>query len=61
MCHTLKHEKKGAVEVLNAMQKCLKKKKLSEKKKIDLERCITYFTNHIHQMDYNEYVAENIQ
>jgi len=33
MCHTLKHEKNGAMEVLNAMQKCLKKKKLSEKRK----------------------------
>ena len=57
MCHGLKHEKNGAKEVLNAMQRYIKKG-LSEKKKNDLERCITYFTNHIHQMDYYGYVTK---
>jgi hypothetical protein len=57
MCHVLKHEKNGAKEVLNAMLGC-KKAKLPEKKRNDLKRCTTYFTNHIHQMDYFEYVAK---
>ncbi len=35
-----------------------KKEEIIRKKKIDLKRCITYFKNHIHQMDYNEYVAK---
>lgn len=54
MSHKLKHEKHGAKEILEAMRKGLKKR-LSEKKKKDLERAITYFTNHIHQMKYPEY------
>ena len=57
MCHALKHEANGAKDVLAAMQKGLRMR-LSEKKKADLGRCVTYFTNHTHQMEYSEYAAK---
>lgn len=54
MTHKLKHEEHGAKEILGTMQKDLKKR-LSEKKKKDLERAVKYFTNHLHQMNYSEH------
>lgn len=58
MCHILKHEKGGAKEVLGILQDNTKKR-MSGKKKDDLERCITYFKNHKHQMDYYDYSKNN--
>jgi hypothetical protein len=58
-CHTLKHEKDGAKILLKEMEKMLSKK-ISKKKKEEIERAITYFNNHKHQMDYSSYLSEKI-
>jgi hypothetical protein len=50
-CHTLKHSPKGAKKILKELKKT--KKKLScEKQKTELQVIITYFSNHLAQMDY---------
>ena len=54
-CHKLKHEKNGAKELL-AEFIGYRKKRLSKKKKANLESSITYFTNHHLKMNYNQYV-----
>ena len=58
-CHTLKHEKGGAVGLLEEMQ-THQEKKYSKKNKETLKSAITYFNNHVHQMDYSEYVKQNL-
>ena len=58
-CHTLKHEIDGAKTLLKEMKTMLKKK-ITDKKKEEIRTAITYFTNHIHQMDYSTYLAEKI-
>jgi Zn-finger protein len=57
-CHKLKHEEKGAKELLTEL-KGFRKKKITEEKKNKIESAITYFTNHLHQMDYKEYQKNN--
>lgn len=57
MCHELKHEEDGANVVLDEMKRYTNKR-LSERKKNDLEKCITYFTNHRHQMNYSQYIKK---
>ena len=56
-CHTLKHEVSGAEKLLKEM-KSLIKKKISSDKKETIEKSITYFTNHLGQMNYSEYVSQ---
>jgi hypothetical protein len=58
-CHRLKHEEGGAEKLLKEMQEFLKRKITDEKKK-EISQCITYFTNHIHQMKYPEYLNKKI-
>jgi hypothetical protein len=58
-CHMLKHEEDGAEKLLKEMKGFLKKK-LTDEKKRDINQCITYFTNHIHQMKYPEYLDKKI-
>jgi len=58
-CHTLKHENEGAKILLKEM-KSLMKKKISSEKKEEISRAITYFTNHLEQMNYPFYLSENI-
>lgn len=58
MRHKLKHEKNGAKEILNEFE-LYEKKRMSEKKRKDLDRCITYFKNHNHQMSYPDYKKLN--
>jgi hypothetical protein len=58
-CHILKHEKDGAAELLKEMQVHLDKK-YSEKKMEILQRSVTYFTNHLHQMNYWEYLERKL-
>lgn len=53
-CHKLKHEKNGAKEILEEMRIFLKRK-ITDQKKEKIRSCITYFENHLHQMDYNQY------
>ena len=58
-CHLLKHETDGAEKLLKEM-KNLMKKKISKEKKEQIETAITYFTNHLSQMKYSEYLSKNI-
>jgi hypothetical protein len=57
--HILKHEEGGAKLLLDAM-KSLSKKKISQAKKEIIETAITYFTNHLHQMDYESLLSKNL-
>jgi len=53
-CHTLKNGEGGARFVLKELESLLKKRMTDAKRKI-VESAITYFTNHLHQMDYFKY------
>jgi hypothetical protein len=53
-CHTLKHEMNGATLVLKELEALLNKR-LKEAQKEIIQSSITYFTNHLHQMDYYRY------
>lgn len=55
--HDLRHEVGGAAKLLQQMQGFRNKHKLSKVAKAGLEKAITYFTNHVHQMDYATYAA----
>jgi len=58
-CHILKHETGGAEMLLKEM-KNLVKKKISKEKKEQIETAMTYFTNHLPQMKYSDYLSKNI-
>ena len=58
-CHILKQEAGGAEKLLKEM-KSLIKKKISSDKKETIEKSITYFTNHLGQMNYSEYVSQKL-
>jgi hypothetical protein len=58
-CHTLKHEVGGAEMLLKEM-KNLKNRKISSEKKDEIGAAITYFTNHLEQMDYPSYLSKKI-
>jgi hypothetical protein len=58
-CHTLKYEINGTRILLKEMEKLLKRK-ISNEKKEDINEAITYFANHINQMDYPSYLSKNI-
>jgi Zn-finger protein len=58
-CHTLKHEEDGAMELLKEM-KNMTKKKISKEKIEDINKAITYFTNHLGQMRYSYCLSEKI-
>jgi hypothetical protein len=57
-CSTLKEEEGGAALVLNQM-KAFVNKRIKEDKKEIIQSSITYFTNHLHQMNYSEYKQKN--
>jgi hypothetical protein len=57
--HKLKYEKKGAEELLSEMNIFLRKR-ISKKKKEKIEAAITYFTNHLHQMNYTQLKKDNL-
>lgn len=57
-CHKLKHEESGAKELLSEIKK-FRKKKIIVAKKEKIESAITYFENHLHQMDYRKYIGNN--
>jgi hypothetical protein len=58
-CHTLKHEIDGAKILLKEMKNLINKK-MSQDKKEDINKAITYFTNHIEQMNYSYYLSQNM-
>lgn len=57
--HTLRHEVGGAKKILRKMKRFRRKHKLSKIATESLEKAITYFSNHKHQMDYAEHAAVN--
>jgi hypothetical protein len=57
-CHELKHTKGAATLLLEEMQ-ALAQRPLSESQHEKLQRAITYFSNHQHQMDYANYRANH--
>jgi hypothetical protein len=57
-CHILKEEEDGAVLVLSQMKAFLNRKIKEDKKEI-IQSSITYFTNHLHQMNYWKYLQMN--
>jgi len=57
-CHTLKEEEGGATLVLSQMKALLNKQKKEDKKEL-IQSSITYFTNHLHQMNYCKYRLKN--
>jgi hypothetical protein len=57
-CHILKNEEGGAELVLNQMKAFLNKHTKKDKKEM-IQTSITYFTNHLHQMNYNKYQQNN--
>jgi hypothetical protein len=58
VCHTLKEEKDGAEWVLSQMKTFLNCQIKEDKKEI-IQSSITYFTNHLHQMNYYKYLQNN--
>lgn len=58
--HMLRHEYDAAVKLLEQMKCFRRKQKLSKVAKESLEKAITYFENHHHQMDYVRHVEQNI-
>lgn len=58
-CHTLKHEKGGAVEVLNQLKGYSEKKYGAKNNKV-IETAVKYFENHAHQMNYCDDVQNNL-
>ncbi len=53
-------EHQGAEELLEQMKKFRRKQKLSKVAKENLKTAITYFTNHVHQMDYALHSENNL-
>ncbi len=58
-CHKLKHESGGAAELLNEFIG-FRNKRMSAQKKEKLESSITYFSNHLDNMDYRNYLDKKI-
>jgi hypothetical protein len=53
-CHNLKHKHHAAQRVLRDLREAGTRKMTPEQSK-DLQECITYFGNHLHQMRYAHY------
>lgn len=59
-CHDLKHNKNGPKNILEALKKLSRKKKLSGVVRENVDSAIRYFTNNIHRMNYAEHVKKNL-
>jgi hypothetical protein len=57
--HALKHEENGAKELLAEMEKFLKKR-ITKAKKAIIQSAITYFSNQIQRMNYEDYQNRKI-
>ena len=58
-CHNLKHKHHAAQRILRELEQAPTTKMKPDQKK-DLQDCITYFGNHLHQMHYARYVENAI-
>lgn len=59
-CHRLKNDEGSALILLDEMKELETKQRVPKKTKENLQRAITYFTNHHHQMNYAEAINNNI-
>lgn len=59
-CHRLKNDEGSALILLEEMKELESKQRVPKKTKENLQRAITYFTNHHHQMNYAEAINNNI-
>ena len=57
--HRLRYESGAVASILVEIRE-FRKKQISEKKRNDLEKVITYFENHMHQMAYANYANQNL-
>jgi hypothetical protein len=57
-CHMLKNDENGAKKVFKKL-KYLQNKRISADKKEILKTSVTYFENHLHQMDYYKYTQKH--
>jgi hypothetical protein len=58
-CHNLKHKHNAAPRILKELEQAITTKMKPEQRK-DLQECITYFGNHLHQMRYARYVENGM-
>jgi Zn-finger protein len=58
-CHNLKHKHHAAQRILRDLQQTNDSKMTPGQRK-DLQTCITYFSNHLHQMRYARYAEQGI-
>jgi len=58
-CHNLKHKHHAAQRILRELEQASTTKMKPDQKK-DLQDCVTYFGNHLHQMRYARYVENGI-
>ena len=59
-CHRLKNDKGSAPVLLDEMKQLENKQKVPKKAKENLQKAITYFNNHSHQMNYAEAIENKI-
>ncbi len=59
-CHRLKHEAGAAESLLEEMLAVGQQRKLGRQVREELQKTITYFSNHKHRMDYAAYRAQNL-
>jgi hypothetical protein len=57
-CHTLKHA--GGTRLLTVLEK-LDRKKMTAEAQTELEKVLNYFRNHVHRMNYPEYLRNGWQ
>jgi hypothetical protein len=58
-CHNLKHKHHAAHRILRELEQA-KDRRMTQEQKEDLEACIRYFSNHLHQMRYARYIEQGI-
>jgi hypothetical protein len=58
-CHKLKHKHHAAQRILRELEQAHTRKMTPEQSK-DLQECITYFGNHLHQMRYATYLEKGM-
>jgi hypothetical protein len=58
-CHQLKHESESAEKFYNQMVLAMNENKLTETTRDKLQASITYFNNHLWQMDYAQFQQKN--
>jgi hypothetical protein len=58
-CHNLKHKHHAASRILRDLEQAAAEKMTVQQRK-DLQECITYFGNHLHQMRYARYIEKGM-